>query len=107
VAKYKNTINNNKENKATLFNDPKKKGNCKTNIISTSKIKNKIKIKKNRNEKGVREEFFLSNPHSKGDLISRLPIKLLKETNNTPNITTPPKITINKLNTVNQKKIKS
>ena len=28
-------------------------------------------IKKNRDEKGSREEFFGSNPHSNGDLFSR------------------------------------
>lgn len=39
--------------------------------ISISKIKNTIAIKKNRIEKGIREEFFGSNPHSKGDAFSR------------------------------------
>jgi len=39
--------------------------------ISTSKIKKIIVIKKNRNEKGKREELFGSNPHSKGEFFSR------------------------------------
>jgi hypothetical protein len=39
--------------------------------ISTSKIKKIIEIKKNRIEKGNREELIGSNPHSKGDLFSR------------------------------------
>lgn len=39
--------------------------------ISTSKIKKIIAIKKNRIEKGNREEFIGSKPHSKGDLFSR------------------------------------
>jgi hypothetical protein len=39
--------------------------------ISTSKIKKIIAIKKNRIEKGMREEFNGSNPHSKGDVFSR------------------------------------
>lgn len=39
--------------------------------ISTSKIKKIIVIKKNRIEKGIREEFIGSNPHSKGDDFSR------------------------------------
>jgi hypothetical protein len=43
----------------------------KINAISTSKIKKIIVIKKNRIEKGNREEFIGSNPHSKGDVFSR------------------------------------
>lgn len=43
----------------------------KINAISTSKIKKIIVIKKNWIEKGSREEFIGSNPHSKGDLFSR------------------------------------
>jgi len=43
----------------------------KINAISTSKIKKIIAIKKNRNEKGNREEDFGSNPHSKGEFFSR------------------------------------
>lgn len=39
--------------------------------ISTSKIMKITAIKKNRDEKGSRAEFFGSNPHSKGDLFSR------------------------------------
>lgn len=39
--------------------------------ISTSKIKKIIVIKKNRREKGNRDEDFGSNPHSKGELFSR------------------------------------
>jgi hypothetical protein len=41
------------------------------NAISTSKIKKIIPIKKNRIEKGNREELKGSNPHSNGDLFSR------------------------------------
>lgn len=41
------------------------------NAISTSKIKKIIAIKKNRIEKGSREEFMGSNPHSKGEHFSR------------------------------------
>ena len=43
----------------------------KINTISTSKIKKIIQIKKNRREKGIRGEVLGSNPHSKGELISR------------------------------------
>jgi hypothetical protein len=43
----------------------------KINAISTSKIKKIIVIKKNRIEKGIRDEFKGSNPHSNGDLFSR------------------------------------
>lgn len=43
----------------------------KINAISTSKIKKIIVIKKNRIEKGRREELIGSNPHSNGDLFSR------------------------------------
>lgn len=39
--------------------------------ISTSKIKKIIAIKKNRIEKGRREEFIGVNPHSKGESFSR------------------------------------
>lgn len=39
--------------------------------ISTSKIMKITAIKKNRDEKGSRAEFFGSNPHSNGDLFSR------------------------------------
>jgi hypothetical protein len=39
--------------------------------ISTSKIKKIIVIKKKRIEKGIREEFIGSNPHSNGDIFSR------------------------------------
>ncbi len=43
----------------------------KIKAISTSKIKKIIVIKKNRIEKGIRDEFIGSNPHSKGDDFSR------------------------------------
>ena len=43
----------------------------KIKAISTSKIKKIIVIKKKRIEKGSREEFIGSNPHSKGDVFSR------------------------------------
>lgn len=39
--------------------------------ISTSKIKKIIVIKKNRREKGSREELLGSNPHSNGEFFSR------------------------------------
>ena len=39
--------------------------------ISTSKIKKIIAIKKNRIEKGSRDEFKGLNPHSKGESFSR------------------------------------
>lgn len=43
----------------------------KIKAISTSKIKKIIVIKKNRNEKGKREEDLGSNPHSNGEDFSR------------------------------------
>ena len=49
----------------------------KINAISTSKIKKIIAIKKNRKEKGRREDLIGSNPHSKGDLFSRSSIFFL------------------------------
>lgn len=42
----------------------------KISAISTSKIKKIIAIKKNRIEKGIREEFIGLNPHSKGEIFS-------------------------------------
>lgn len=47
-------------------------------MISTSKIKKIIAIKKNWIEKGIRAELLGSNPHSKGLLFSRS-IKLFFE----------------------------
>lgn len=41
------------------------------NVISTSKIRNKIVIKKNRIENGSREDEYGSNPHSNGVNFSR------------------------------------
>lgn len=46
--------------------------------ISTSKIKKITAIKKNRREKGNREDLLGSNPHSKGDLFSRSIIDFLE-----------------------------
>lgn len=43
----------------------------KIRAISTSKIKKIIEIKKNRMEKGIREEFNGSKPHSNGEFFSR------------------------------------
>lgn len=43
----------------------------KISVISTSKIKKIIAIKKNRREKGNRAEFLGSNPHSNGEFFSR------------------------------------
>lgn len=45
------------------------KGNSK--VISTSKIRKIIAIKKNWRENGIRAEDLGSKPHSKGDLFSR------------------------------------
>lgn len=39
--------------------------------ISTSKIKKIIVIRKNRKEKGIRDDEIGSNPHSKGDIFSK------------------------------------
>ena len=41
------------------------------NVISTSKIRKIIVIKKNRKEKGSRDEDLGSNPHSNGEFFSR------------------------------------
>lgn len=43
----------------------------RSRVISTSKIKKIIAIKKKCKEKGSREDDFGSNPHSNGDLFSR------------------------------------
>jgi hypothetical protein len=43
----------------------------KSKAISTSKIKKITAIRKNRREKGNREELLGSNPHSNGELFSR------------------------------------
>ena len=43
----------------------------KRSVISTSKIKKIMAIKKNRSEKGSRADPFGSNPHSNGELFSR------------------------------------
>jgi hypothetical protein len=43
----------------------------KIRVISTSKIRKIIVIKKNRIEKGIREEIMGSNPHSNGEIFSR------------------------------------
>lgn len=50
----------------------------KIRAISTSKIRKIIVIKKNRIEKGIREEFIGSNPHSNGDVFSRSFIDFLE-----------------------------
>ena len=42
-----------------------------SSAISTSNTMKITAIKKNRDEKGSRAEFFGSNPHSNGDLFSR------------------------------------
>jgi hypothetical protein len=46
-------------------------GRGKRKAISISKIRNTTASKKNRREKGVRAEFFGSNPHSYGESLSR------------------------------------
>jgi hypothetical protein len=43
----------------------------KIRVNSTSKIKNIIATIKNFKEKGSRDEFIGSNPHSKGEFFSR------------------------------------
>lgn len=48
--------------------------------ISTSKIINKIIIKKKRKENGKREASLLSNPHSKEEVVSRSNFALWKST---------------------------
>jgi hypothetical protein len=53
------------------FEDFKVKIIGRIRAISTSKIKKIIAIKKNRIEKGRREEFIGLNPHSNGDNFSR------------------------------------
>jgi hypothetical protein len=49
----------------------------KRSAISTSKIRKITAIKKNRREKGSREDLLGSNPHSKGELFSRSIIDFL------------------------------
>ena len=44
----------------------------KINAISTSKMRKIIAIKKKKKEKGIREELKGLNPHSKGDIFSRI-----------------------------------
>lgn len=46
--------------------------------ISISKIRKTIAIKKNRIENGIRDVFFGSNPHSKGEAFSRSKIVFLE-----------------------------
>ena len=43
----------------------------KIKVISTSKIRKITAIKKNRKEKGIRDEFLGSNPHSQGEFFSK------------------------------------
>jgi hypothetical protein len=50
----------------------------KNSAISTSKIIKITAIKKNRDEKDSREEFFGSNPHSNGNLFSRSSLIILE-----------------------------
>lgn len=54
-----------------ILHDLKIKGRGKIKAISTSKIKKIIAIKKNRIEKGIREDLKGSNPHSNGAAFSR------------------------------------
>lgn len=54
-----------------LYPSTATKGNGNSSAISTSKIKKITANKKNRTEKGTREEDLGSNPHSKGDPFSR------------------------------------
>ena len=48
-----------------------KSGAGSTRTTSISKTKNRIVSKKNRREKGTRADFLGSNPHSKGEALSR------------------------------------
>lgn len=50
----------------------------KSRVISTSKIRKIIAIKKNWSENGIRADDFGSNPHSNGDLFSRSVIFFLE-----------------------------
>ena len=43
----------------------------KISVISTSKMRNTIAMRKNRRENGIREEFIGLNPHSKAEGFSR------------------------------------
>ena len=58
----------------------------RSSAISTSKIIKITAIRKNRDEKGIRAEFFGSNPHSNGDLFSRSLALLLPLTLWSPSI---------------------
>jgi hypothetical protein len=50
----------------------------RSSTISTSKIRKMTAIKKNRREKGSREDLLGSKPHSKGELFSRSTIDFLE-----------------------------
>jgi hypothetical protein len=50
----------------------------KISAISTSKMRKIIAIKKNRMEKGIREELKGLNPHSKGDIFSRIVLDFIE-----------------------------
>lgn len=71
--------------------------------ISTSKIRKIIAIIKNRIEKGIREEFMGSKPHSNGDDFSRSVVVFLDKkeakiiTTDAINMTIVPMITIEKI----------
>lgn len=49
-------------------------------VISTSKIKKIIVIKKNRKENGIRELFIGLNPHSNGDIFSKFSLNFFEIT---------------------------
>jgi hypothetical protein len=46
-------------------------GMGKISVISTSKMRNTMAMRKNRREKGIREEFIGLNPHSNAEGFSR------------------------------------
>jgi len=62
---------------------PNARGIGRIKVISTSKIKKITATKKNRKEKGTRAELRGSNPHSKGDSLSKDFISLAPTTNAT------------------------
>jgi len=53
------------------------RGSGSNTAVSASKTRNKIVIIKNRREKEARNLCFVSNPHSNGDIFSRIEIFLI------------------------------
>lgn len=69
--------------------------------ISTSKIRNKMVIRKNRKEKEARILCCGSNPHSNGELFSRILVSFIFLNAEIPSIT----IGRNPINSINFKRI--